>query len=71
MRAQLQVIKTELRRRLHRPIDETGRWLNQVLRGHMAYYAVPGNGPSIASFFSTASSGYGIARYAVVASAEE
>lgn len=25
MRAQLQVIKTELRRRLHRPIDETGR----------------------------------------------
>ncbi len=50
MRAQLQVIKTELRRRLHRPIDETGRWINQVLRGHMAYYAVPGNGPSITSF---------------------
>jgi group II intron reverse transcriptase/maturase len=50
MRAQLQVIKTELRRRLHRPIDEIGCWINQVLRGHMAYYAVPGNGPSIASF---------------------
>jgi hypothetical protein len=50
MRAQLQVIKTELRRRLHRPIDEIGRWINQVLKGHMAYYAVPGNGPSIASF---------------------
>ena len=32
------------------PIDETGRWINQALRGHMAYYAVPGNGPSIASF---------------------
>ena len=50
MWAQLKLIKTELRRRLHRPIAETGRWLNQVIRGHMAYYAVPGNGASIASF---------------------
>ena len=50
MRTQLQVIKTELRRRLHRPIDETGRWINQVIRGHLAYYAVPGNCSSIASF---------------------
>jgi len=43
MRAQLQAVKTELRRRLHRPIKETGLWLNQVVRGHMAYYAVPGS----------------------------
>ena len=50
MRVQLQTIKTELRRRLHRPINETGQWINQALRGHMAYYAVPGNGSSIASF---------------------
>jgi hypothetical protein len=39
--AQLQVIKIELRRGLQRPIIETGRWRNQVLRGHMAYCAVP------------------------------
>ncbi len=50
MRAQLKAIKVEMRRRLHRPIKETGLWLNQVVRGHMAYYAVPGNGLSIGTF---------------------
>ncbi len=50
MRVQLKVIKTELRRRMHQPIEETGRWITQVIRDHMAYYAVPGNGASVASF---------------------
>lgn len=50
LRAQLAEIKEQLRRRLHRPLHETGQWLSRVLRGHMAYYAVPGNGPSISSF---------------------
>lgn len=50
LREQLRAIKQGLRRRLHRPLPETGRWLNQVLRGHLAYYAVPGNGPQISSF---------------------
>jgi hypothetical protein len=50
LRAQLAELKAQLRRRLHRPIHETGQWLNRVLRGHLAYYAVPGNGRSISSF---------------------
>jgi RNA-directed DNA polymerase len=51
MRAQLAEIKAQLRRRLHRPVHETGRWLNRVLRGHLAYYAVPLNIPNISAFF--------------------
>ncbi len=51
MRAQLGVIKTELRRRINRPIAETGAWLHRALTGHLNYYAVPGNGKSISSFF--------------------
>jgi hypothetical protein len=27
-----------------------GRWLAQVLRGHMAYYAVPGNRDAVSAF---------------------
>jgi RNA-directed DNA polymerase len=50
MRVQLQEVKTELRRRLHRPLPETGRWLGQIIRGHMAYYAVPDNIGSVSSF---------------------
>jgi RNA-directed DNA polymerase len=50
MRVQLQEVKTELRRRLHRPVPETGRWLGQIIRGHMAYYAVPDNIGSVSSF---------------------
>lgn len=51
MRAQLQEVKVELRRRLHRPTGETGRWLNRVLMGHLNYYGVPGNGKSLNAFF--------------------
>ena len=51
MRAQLKSIKTELRRRINRPIIETGAWLHRVLTGHLNYSAVPGNGKSISSFF--------------------
>lgn len=50
MRAQLQAIKIALRRRLHRPIGETGQWLHRVLKGHLNYYAVPGNMSSLESF---------------------
>jgi RNA-directed DNA polymerase len=50
MRAQLQAIKSALRRRLHRPVGETGQWLHRVLTGHMNYYAVPGNMRSLESF---------------------
>lgn len=51
LRAQLREIKTELRRRLHRPIRETGMWLRRVLMGHLNYYGVPGNSKTLSSFF--------------------
>ena len=50
MRAKLAEVKDQLRRRRHDPIPVQGRWLAQVLRGHMAYYAVPGNCDAISAF---------------------
>jgi RNA-directed DNA polymerase len=50
MRAKLAEVKDQLRRRMHQPIPEQGRWLASVLCGHMAYYAVPGNRQAIAAF---------------------
>ncbi len=52
MRAKLQAIKMELRRRLHHSIAETGAWLRRVLTGHLNYYAVSGNDPSLWWFFT-------------------
>lgn len=43
VKAKLKEIKEELRRRMHRPIPEQGRWLAQVIRGFFAYHAVPTN----------------------------
>jgi RNA-directed DNA polymerase len=43
MQVKLREVKTELRRRRHLPIPEQGRWLASVVRGHLAYYAVPDN----------------------------
>jgi hypothetical protein len=43
MRAKLKEVKAELMRRMHLPIPEVGRWLGSVVRGHLGYYAVPGN----------------------------
>ncbi len=50
MRAKLKEVKDQLRRRMHQPIPEQGRWLASVLRGHMAYYAVPGNRQAVTAF---------------------
>ena len=50
MRAKLKEVKDQLRRRLHLPIPEVGRWLGSVVRGHLAYYAVPGNTDAVAAF---------------------
>jgi group II intron reverse transcriptase/maturase len=50
MRAKLKALKGELRRRMHVPIPEQGRWLTQVVRGYFAYYAVPTNARSLAAF---------------------
>jgi RNA-directed DNA polymerase len=49
-RAKLKAVNDQLRRRRHLPIPEQGRWLASVLRGHMAYYAVPGNTSAVNGF---------------------
>jgi RNA-directed DNA polymerase len=50
MRAKLKQLKAELRRRRHWPIPEQGRWLASVVRGHLSYYAVPGNIDAVTAF---------------------
>jgi hypothetical protein len=50
MRAKLQVIKMELRVRMHDPIAKTGAWVKQMLQGHLNYFAVSGNDPSLWCF---------------------
>ena len=50
MRAKLKEIKEELRRRMHQPIPEQGKWLRQVVTGYFAYHAVPTNGRALAAF---------------------
>jgi hypothetical protein len=50
MMGKLKDIKVELRRRMHQPIPEQGRWLKQVVTGHFAYYAVPTNSRALSAF---------------------
>ena len=50
MRAKLRSVKTEMRRRMHHPIPEQGRWLASVLAGHYRYYAVPDNSQALRAF---------------------
>jgi len=50
MRAKLQEIKQEMRRRMHQPILEQGRWLERVVRGYFNYHAVPTNGQALDAF---------------------
>jgi RNA-directed DNA polymerase len=49
---QLKVIKRELRKRMHDSIARTGAWVEQMLQGHLNYFAVPGNDPSLWWFFN-------------------
>jgi RNA-directed DNA polymerase len=48
--AKLKAVKAELRRRLHEPVSEVGAYLRSVVGGHVRYYGVPRNGPSILAF---------------------
>lgn len=50
MQAKLEEVKAELRRRMHDPIPEVGKWLRSVVSGHMRYYGVPSNGPALYTF---------------------
>ncbi len=50
LRAKLRQVKDQLKRRWHSPVPEQGQWLASVVRGHFAYYAVPGNIDAITAF---------------------
>jgi group II intron reverse transcriptase/maturase len=50
VRARLLAVKEELRRRMHRSIDEQGAWLRQVAMGFYAYHAVPTNAVALWDF---------------------
>jgi group II intron reverse transcriptase/maturase len=50
VRAKLAEVKAELRRRLHGPIADAGRWLKTVLQGHYQYYGVPRNYRAMQAF---------------------
>ena len=50
MRAKLKQAKAEIMRRRHLPVPGQGRWLASVIRGHQAYYAVPGNYDAVHAF---------------------
>src|ERR1017187_8538851 len=50
MRAKLLEIKQQLRRRMHEPVADTGKWLKSVVQGYFNYYAVPGNIDSLSVF---------------------
>ena len=50
MRATLAAIKQHLRKRMHRPLGETARWLASVVRGWLNYHAVPGNSFRLCQF---------------------
>jgi group II intron reverse transcriptase/maturase len=52
MRAKLLEIKQQLRRRMHEPVAQTGKWLRSVVQGYFNYHAVPGNADSLATFRS-------------------
>jgi hypothetical protein len=48
--AKLKDVYATLRGKMHRPVPEQGCSLRAVMRGHIEYYGVPGNRPSIAAF---------------------
>jgi hypothetical protein len=50
MRAKFREIKEQLRKRMHEPIPEQGRWLKQVVSGFFAYHAVPTNARALNAF---------------------
>jgi RNA-directed DNA polymerase len=48
--AKLAEVKAELRRRMHDPVPEVGKWLRSVVTGHFRYYGVPMNSPALGLF---------------------
>jgi group II intron reverse transcriptase/maturase len=50
MRAKLQELKVELKRRRHQSVPEQGAYIQSVVRGYYAYHAVPTNVVPLRSF---------------------
>jgi group II intron reverse transcriptase/maturase len=50
MRAKLKMISEELRRRMHWPIPQLGKWLGYVVKGYFNYHAVPTNYRALVAF---------------------
>jgi len=48
--AKLREVYAELWRRMHDPVPKQGAYLRSVIMGHVRYYGVPMNGPSVAAF---------------------
>ncbi len=50
LQAKLKDVRKEIKRRMHVPVPEQGKWLRSVVQGHLNYYAVPGNHQSVDAF---------------------
>lgn len=50
LRAKLQAVKAELRRRMHDPVPKVGAWLGSVVQGHIQYFGVPRNSTALSLF---------------------
>jgi RNA-directed DNA polymerase len=50
VRAKLKEIKTELKARMHEPIQFMGKWLRSVVTGFYRYFGVPGNYKDMSDF---------------------
>jgi RNA-directed DNA polymerase len=50
LQAKLSEVKAELRRRMHDPVPQMGKWLRSVVAGHIRYYGVPMNTPALHLF---------------------
>jgi RNA-directed DNA polymerase len=55
MRTKLLEVKIELRKRMHHPIPDQGKWLKSVIEGHCRYYGVPTNLQQLVAFRSEVS----------------
>ena len=50
MRVKLKMITEDLRRRMHWPVPELGKWLGLVVKGYFNYHAVPTNYRALVRF---------------------
>jgi group II intron reverse transcriptase/maturase len=48
--AKLAELTAELKRRMHDPVPEVGKWLGRLVGGHCRYYGVPMNEPALMLF---------------------